>query len=507
MQSIKHTIITSHNFACIKHNLLLFYIFFQGIKMSIKKTVAKIFCSVSLVALAACVPDLGPSPISGILPFDGINFFGTKADEFEFAYEALDFLYLNAHSKKELKSRKFYKGEGSKSAYKDYPYPDIYNMFSQMSCPFTRYYDPSYYDRLKALLNYSEKNIGIGIEIKSDSTGTKITQVYPKAPGEKAGLKKGDIILDFDKSNKQTENQPITSDDLIGDEGDKISLTIKRNDDTLHFNNIYFKIFLTPTVLIDEVDSIPVIRITEFTDTTITNEGTYGEFLTALKQTSHYDRTVIDLRNNGGGSVEHCMHMAAEMMTMETTLAYTREATIAFKAKRRDTTYYQKIDTLKYTGEELFDEYGDGIGKGRYYVFLQDSGTASCSELMIMAVTASVNAPVVGTLGYGKAIGQTYIETPKKGFVGITLAQMYDKNMNTYHEYGIMPDFVITDPDSALMKAVELAKEGTYQRTAGYGTVKNDHFVKKALAKSTEPKKDFEFNRKDYFGAFWKITP
>lgn len=480
--------------------------------MSIKKTIAKYFCAISIIAFAACDTDLGMSSLTNIImPFDDsldlFSLLSQKVDEFEFTYEALDFLYLNAHSKKELQSRKHYKGKGAESIYKDYPYPDIYNMFSQMSCPFTRYYDPRYYEQLRDMLNYSEKNIGIGIEIRSDSTSTVITQVYPNAPGERAGLKKGDSIIGFKTAAKSSEKQNLTSEDLIGVKGDEISLTIKRNDDTLYFNNIPFKNFITPTVFIEEIDNIPIIRITEFTDTTITNDGTYGEFRSALKQTSEYNKTVIDLRGNGGGSVEHCMHMAAEMMSMETVLAYTREATIAAKVKRRDTTYYQKIDTVKYTGKDLFEEYGDGIGKGRYYVFLQDSGTASCSELMIMAVTASVNAPVVGTLGYGKAIGQTYIETPDKGFVGITIAQMYDKNMDTYHEYGIEPDFNILDPDSALAKAIELAKEGTFQRTAGYGTVKNDHFVKKALAKSSNPKKELDLSRKDFFGAFRIIKP
>lgn len=60
---------------------------------------------------------------------------------------------------------------------------------------------------------------------------------------------------------------------------------------------------------------------------------------------------------------------------------------------------------------------------------------------------------------------------------------MFDKDFKSYHKVGFVPDFEIEDSAKALSKAVELAKEGTYKRTAGYGTKNTGHFAN-ALMKS-----------------------
>ena len=83
---------------------------------------------------------------------------------------------------------------------------------------------------------------------------------------------------------------------------------------------------------------------------------------------------------------------------------------------------------------------------------------------------------------YGKGIGQIVIDsTYRYGLALITALQSFDKNWESYHDLGIVPDFEIDDPDEQLAKAVELAKEGTYIRTAGYGTRKLNHFSKARL--------------------------
>jgi C-terminal processing protease CtpA/Prc len=95
--------------------------------------------------------------------------------------------------------------------------------------------------------------------------------------------------------------------------------------------------------------------------------------------------------------------------------------------------------------------------------------------------------PVVGLTTYGKGIGQKYITTPSYSLAIITGMQIVDKDLNTYHKYGIQPDFIISDNEQALNKAVELAKEMTYVRTAGYGTTNTGHFAKAATEPDTMP--------------------
>lgn len=191
--------------------------------------------------------------------------------------------------------------------------------------------------------------------------------------------------------------------------------------------------------------------------------------MNALKETEGAEATIIDLRGNPGGSVDQCMDMTAELLSKNDTMAY-------MVTHEPDTNTLDLIvDTLVWTATE------NGFGKGRYYVFLADSGSASCAELMLVGAVSNTKSPVVGLTTYGKGIGQTYVGTFAGGIAGITSMRMIDKNGKIYHRYGIEPDYVEGDPDKAMAIAVELAKEKKAVRTKEYGSEDTGHFT---LAKS-----------------------
>ena len=50
-----------------------------------------------------------------------------------------------------------------------------------------------------------------------------------------------------------------------------------------------------------------------------------------------------------------------------------------------------------------------------------------------------------------------------------------------------MPDFTLSDDDEALEKAVALAKDQSYVRVAGYGTVNTGNFAKMAVEPDSMP--------------------
>ena len=134
----------------------------------------------------------------------------------------------------------------------------------------------------------------------------------------------------------------------------------------------------------------------------------------------------------------------------------------------------------------------DGVGKGRYVVFLADSATASCSEILLAGVTRNLKSPIVGQQTYGKGIGQYYIPTYAGGYSIVTSLRISDKDFVTYHDKGFLPDYDISDSLKALEKAVEIAKLGKEKRTKGYGTKDQGHFsnslAKKAGSKNALPR-------------------
>jgi hypothetical protein len=229
------------------------------------------------------------------------------------------------------------------------------------------------------------------------------------------------------------------------------------------------------SVFLDSLSGIPVIRITEFLASTEKSDlGTSREFQDALEKTAGARSTVLDLRGNPGGNVDQCESMAAMLLSKgDTIVVEKRTESDAFYEIQKDTTIYN-IAT------------DDGIGHGRYYVLLLDTASASCTEIFASSLTSNLKAPVIGMTSFGKGIGQYYFSTPDSGLATITGLRFFDKSGRSYHTYGIVPDFEVPDSLKALNKAVELAEEGTYKRTAGYGTVARPYWqqvkAKKASA-------------------------
>lgn len=408
---------------------------------------------------------------------DTFNRLPPDQQELLFTNFFLQALYVNAET--EVRDADSYLGAGARNGFteEDYEFPDVSYMYATVSDNFTNYFSPYIAERIMNRLVYSESAAGIGADFQEivetncsefdgfcTNTSTLVFKhVYINGPADKAGVLKGDTLLMIDGREPRNELH-FRRLEAVFDAGETIPFSIKRGEDTLAVM-ITFDEYFTPTVYVDSIESIPVITVTEFTDTTTLVTGTYGEFVAALEETAGATSTIIDLRGNPGGTVEHCVNMAAEMLpkndTIITIISHTLDSI----------TEVPYIDTTTFITEE------DGIGAGRYYVLLADSNSASCAELMLAGVVSNTKSPVVGQITYGKAIGQSYLPTIAGGLTGITSMRLMDKNWETYQKYGIVPDFTENDSTVAMQKAVVLAKDGTAQRTHGYGTVDKGHFT------------------------------
>lgn len=399
--------------------------------------------------------------------------------EFLINYVMLNAYYLYAHSRNELAADPTiyygvnFDGDFLKS-YCTAAFKDVCYMYEQMKDPYTRYFDPIVAFQVLEDFKESEELVGIGVEVKKNENLNllEIVQVYGKSPAENAGLKEGDFIYSVDELTVNTEaNFKKLS---AGNIGDTINFKVIRNLDTLAIN-VEVGSYKMPTVFVYYKDSIPIIKITQFTDLTLEGKNTYDEFVDALKKTANAKSTIVDLRQNPGGSVDQCNAISKEFLFAGDTLM------IDVSAKGSDeenvdefSPEYQVIDTVVYTANT------DGLATDRYIVFLADTASASCAEVVLSAVTVNRKFPIVGTLSYGKGIGQVIAETPIAGGVTfITSVVGIDKNKECYHDLGIAPDFEIADSTLALEKAVELAKEKSAKRSAGYGSKKLNHFSKK----------------------------
>lgn len=432
---------------------------FSKIKSLILISTGGVLCC---LGAAGCTSDNSMPSQSGITG---------ASKEFLYNYELLYFYYNNA--KEYLREPEAYIGKVKDGALADYEIPwdyyDLYYMYESMFDPFTQYVDPSRAAAVLTSLMESEQKLDPGFERDSKYV---VTKVIENSPAYKAGLKVGDQITAI-------ENVAPTSDAVFnrlstGEENEVITYTVKRDSAEIIIP-VILKPYYTPTVELSFRDSIPIIKIQEFTGQTSNDSGTYGEFVRYLRQTENYKATIIDLRDNGGGDGDQCFSMSQEFLAKGDSAAGVI-STVA------DTIRYRQTYDTTFAVNEV-----DGIAKDRYFVFLANEGSASCSEVLLLSVTMNRKLPIVGATTYGKGIGQASFMTPSFSLAIITGLKIIDKNFSTYHKYGIAPDFPISDRELAMKKAIELAKEATYLRTAGYGTVNTGHFAKMGIEQDTMP--------------------
>jgi len=432
---------------------------------------------------------------SGSYSSSSINKNSLEYKELSYNYDLLDLYYIYGHRNDELEDFEVYvKSNNTDFNPKSYcidRYAKVCNMYGDMSDPFTRYFDPSYAQYILSMLSETEALVGLGtdvIEVQVDGkTKVVINQVYENGPAEVYGLMEGDTVLTVNGIN--ISSVKAFEAETKGEKGDRDTLEVLRGDET---KTIIVKLdeYNAPTVYLTFNDSIPVIQITEFTPTTSSVDGSYGEFVKALnKIKDNYKAAIIDLRDNPGGDVDHCNKMSAELLSKGDTVIIDIETDVDSSGYGSNKTYFQKLDTIPYTAEK------DGIGKDLYYVFLANENSASCAEVMLSAVTVNKKSPVVGQNSYGKGIGQYVIQTSyvANGLALITGLESMDKNGEIYHKYGIAPDYEIIDEDDQMEKALEIAKNAVNgkkeERTAGYGSKDTGHFAKaKAQASVGFPK-------------------
>ncbi|MCF0214873.1 MAG: PDZ domain-containing protein [Fibrobacteraceae bacterium] len=409
--------------------------------------------------------------------FNSLSGENPSIEELYLNHTFLRFLYL--HQNDELDQISSYIGQGAQYAtissnHPDYPFIDTYYMYATLSDEFTSYFGPYVSEEILSYITESEEVVGIGAEVETVGDQICVSTVYWNSPAEKAGLKRGDCITAMSINGSDNLIDVSTEylfNALIDVASKGTAITIKYTRDQQEGSlTVVASSFAMPTVILRYKNSIPVLQIIRFTDTTVVNGGTYEEFMHAMEEIKDAKSMVIDLRGNPGGSEDHCVNVASAFVSLGDTMGYALASHFDEDLRMGDT---QRFDTTYWIATS------EGIAKDKYVVLLADEESASCAEVMTMILTNLKQYPMVGKTTYGKGIGQYYLST-LVGLAGITAQQLYDNKNKSYHGYGIAPDINIDDEEQALETAVEMAALGTVKRTAGYGTTPTGNF---ALAK------------------------
>jgi carboxyl-terminal processing protease len=97
---------------------------------------------------------------------------------------------------------------------------------ASLNDPYSHYYDPSDY---RSFQNQDNPHLsGIGIDIKVQSQGLLVQDVFQDSPAAKAGLARGDVIVQVGSTSLANRSVDFSASLIKGRPGTKVTLTVLR---------------------------------------------------------------------------------------------------------------------------------------------------------------------------------------------------------------------------------------------------------------------------------------
>lgn len=271
------------------------------------------------------------------------------------------------------------------------------------------------FEDLKTITTGSFSGIGISVGMKEGA----LTIVAPieGSPGDKAGLKSGDIILKIDEKSTldMKLDQAVTL--IKGKKGSSIKLTIVRRGESkpliFDITRDEIKVISTYTKKIEGSD-FAYLRVNNF-DSNVTSVARKG-----LAKIDNLNGIVLDLRSNPGGLLDQAIGL---------TSLFVQDGVVLLEKGKSEN---KKIKAL-----------GNARFKDIPLVVLVNGGSASASEIVSGSLQDHNRAIVVGEQTFGKGSVQQVIRLGNEEALKLTTAKYYLPSGRSIQAVGVKPNIVV----------------------------------------------------------------
>jgi carboxyl-terminal processing protease len=336
---------------------------------------------------------------------------------------------------------------------------------------------------------------GIGVEVLPENGGLRIISPLDGSPGQRAGLKPGDLIVRVNQVPVKGMSSPINK--MRGKPGTKVILTVLRKGTpeplVVSITRQIIHIKSVKSQLLD--NQYGYIRISNFQAGTDTDLKTT---IAGLKRQSSnkLKGVVLDLRNNPGGLLEPSIEVANLFLDSKK-LKYDR--LIVYAKGRFPAAQFQ----AKATSYDLL--------QGLPLVILINEASASGAEIVAGALQDQKRAVLMGTDSFGKGSVQTVLPLDDQSALKLTTAIYYTPAGRSIQAKGIQPDIVVPEfkmsdlkkPNKPWIELKESDLEGHLANTSDDGadadkdskTAAKDQAVESSMDQLPSPKSDYQLNQ------------
>ena len=275
---------------------------------------------------------------------------------------------------------------------------------------YTEYLTP---DELEDLMTSVNGNyVGIGIYMTQDKEGNIVVLLpIEGSPAAEKGLKTGDIINKINGEECKGLELTEVSNKVKGEEGTTVNLEILRENEIINVD------VERRTVELKYIDSKVLEGNIGYIELLAFDEGAtikFKEELTKLK-------SIIDLRDNGGGLVTEAISLSEIFAPM---------GNVVLKSYDKD-------------GKETVTKSTNANTEKMEVVVLVNENSASATEIFAAAMQDNNLATIVGTKTFGKGVMQEVQPLKIGGALKITIEEFKTPNGNTIHKVGITPDIEV----------------------------------------------------------------
>ncbi len=299
----------------------------------------------------------------------------------------------------------------------------------------------SYHEASSGFLNPDEEGKGFGFMIKDSGEGVYIETVIKGSNAEDAGFMPGDKFSSVAGINVEGQAYDIVAailaspNDFIGTTGEateenaesknpEVEIVVDRNGE-----KIALKLHRGPMALsqistyIDDNGGKPTAYIDV---ASFLGSETDKEFIELIRkyEKDGIKHLTIDLRDNGGGSLDYALSMAEIFLEKDELICYYNDRTLEKPKPIYSTNEKSKFDSI---------------------VILINEYSASAAELFTSILSDKGIAKTVGKKSYGKSLGQSVYTLPNGDYITITTYQMLNEKLESYDGIGLKPDISIED--------------------------------------------------------------
>lgn len=271
--------------------------------------------------------------------------------------------------------------------------------------PYTDYFPEDKAAEYKQMMTGKYAGIGSIISYSFTRKRVIINEPYEGMPAAEAGLKKGDIILSIDGESMAEKSTAYVSDHLRGEPGTTMVMKIERPSTgkkmTVKVQRRAIQMPYLPYYGMQK-DGIGYINYNQYVENSA--KDVRRAFIDLKKQ--GMKGLVLDLRNNGGGSVQEALQILNMFLPKGKHLL-----SMKGKVKNANSSYNTTVEPI------------DTVMP---IVVLVNEATASASEITSGALQDYDRAVIMGTRTYGKGLVQIpNVSLPYNGKLKLTTAKYY----------------------------------------------------------------------------------